>query len=84
MTHKRREETIRSMESITTQLLVAFYKRTGRKPESIIMYRDGVGEGHFDNVMKYEGMLYTCIFCFCYCCYGLCRGRRHASCFYAP
>lgn len=55
MTHKRREETIRSMESITTQLLVAFYKKTGRKPESLIMYRDGVGEGHFDNVMKYEG-----------------------------
>ncbi|KAF3333035.1 protein argonaute MEL1-like protein [Carex littledalei] len=36
------------------ELLVAFYKSTGRKPERIIFYRDGVSEGQFSHVLLQE------------------------------
>ncbi|KAF3340603.1 protein argonaute MEL1-like protein [Carex littledalei] len=36
------------------QLLVAFYKSTGRKPDRIIFYRDGVSEGQFSHVLLHE------------------------------
>ncbi|KAM0874638.1 hypothetical protein ACQ4PT_037324 [Festuca glaucescens] len=36
------------------ELLVSFYKATGRKPSRIIFYRDGVSEGQFSQVLLYE------------------------------
>ncbi|XP_039797428.1 protein argonaute MEL1-like [Panicum virgatum] len=36
------------------ELLSSFYKRTGRKPERIIFYRDGVSEGQFSHVLLHE------------------------------
>ena len=35
---------------MTRELLVAFYKATHHKPKRIIMYRDGVSEGQFQQV----------------------------------
>ncbi|KAJ4733389.1 Argonaute family protein [Rhynchospora pubera] len=36
------------------ELMVAFYKTTGRKPDRIIFYRDGVSEGQFNHVLLNE------------------------------
>ncbi|WJX44066.1 argonaute 5 [Trifolium repens] len=36
------------------ELIISFYKSTGRKPERIIFYRDGVSEGQFNQVLLYE------------------------------
>ncbi|CAD6220784.1 unnamed protein product [Miscanthus lutarioriparius] len=36
------------------ELLTSFYKRTGRKPQRIIFYRDGVSEGQFSHVLLHE------------------------------
>ncbi|RLN32970.1 hypothetical protein C2845_PM03G22800 [Panicum miliaceum] len=36
------------------ELLSSFFKRTGRKPERIIFYRDGVSEGQFSHVLLHE------------------------------
>uniref|UniRef100_J3LTS6 Piwi domain-containing protein n=2 Tax=Oryza brachyantha TaxID=4533 RepID=J3LTS6_ORYBR len=35
-------------------LLIAFRKKTGRRPERIIFYRDGVSEGQFSHVLLHE------------------------------
>jgi eukaryotic translation initiation factor 2C len=49
------EEIIQDMENLTIKLLRGFLKQTGgRKPESIIMYRDGVSEGQFLKVLANE------------------------------
>ncbi|XVE59481.1 hypothetical protein DITRI_Ditri05aG0049300 [Diplodiscus trichospermus] len=36
------------------ELLVAFFKSTGQKPQRIIFFRDGVSEGQFSQVLLYE------------------------------
>ncbi|XP_076896843.1 protein argonaute 1-like [Bidens hawaiensis] len=36
------------------ELLLAFWRATGQKPERIIFYRDGVSEGQFYQVLLYE------------------------------
>uniref|UniRef100_A0A0D9ZEI7 Piwi domain-containing protein n=1 Tax=Oryza glumipatula TaxID=40148 RepID=A0A0D9ZEI7_9ORYZ len=36
------------------ELLIAFRKKTGRRPERIIFYRDGVSEGQFSHVLLHE------------------------------
>ncbi|CAK9150489.1 unnamed protein product [Ilex paraguariensis] len=36
------------------ELLIAFRKSTGHKPDRIIFYRDGVSEGQFSQVLLYE------------------------------
>lgn len=36
------------------ELLIAFRRRTGRRPERIIFYRDGVSEGQFSHVLLHE------------------------------
>ncbi|KAI0529001.1 hypothetical protein KFK09_001546 [Dendrobium nobile] len=36
------------------ELIQSFYKATGRKPERIIFYRDGVSEGQFLQVLEHE------------------------------
>ena len=48
------EEMILDMKKITTSLLKKFYKETKQKPESLIMFRDGVSEGQFVSVMARE------------------------------
>ena len=48
------EEMILDMKKITTSLLKKFYKESQQKPESLIMFRDGVSEGQFVSVMARE------------------------------
>ena len=47
-------EEIVQMEKITYNLLKKFNKKTQRKPEQIIYYRDGVSEGQFAAVLNHE------------------------------
>eukprot|EP00088_Acartia_fossae_P049385 TRINITY_DN5436_c0_g1_i1.p1 TRINITY_DN5436_c0_g1~~TRINITY_DN5436_c0_g1_i1.p1 ORF type:complete len:857 (-),score=211.64 TRINITY_DN5436_c0_g1_i1:190-2724(-) len=49
------EEIIQDMEDITYKLLKGFYDKTkGKKPQKIIMFRDGVSEGQFLKVLAKE------------------------------
>ena len=43
---KCRESVVYLLDAVRERL-VHFYKQTGRKPERIIVYRDGVSEGQF-------------------------------------
>lgn len=50
-----RVEIIEDLKTMTEKLLITFYKHTGkRKPQRIIMYRDGVSEGQFSQVQQIE------------------------------
>jgi eukaryotic translation initiation factor 2C len=49
-----RVEIIVDLEDMVKQLLQSFYQTTGRKPESILFYRDGVSEGQFPEVQQKE------------------------------
>jgi eukaryotic translation initiation factor 2C len=49
-----RQELIINLKQMAKELLQEFNRTTGYKPESIVFYRDGVSEGQFDQVMKYE------------------------------
>ena len=49
------EEVINDMKNVTKNLLLKFHEANkGRKPEKIIMYRDGVSEGQFLTVLASE------------------------------
>ena len=49
------QEIINDLAVIVRELLIEFYKANGNcKPSRIIFYRDGVGEGKFDQVLVYE------------------------------
>ena len=49
------EEVIHDMRNVTKNLLLKFHEANkGRKPEKIIMYRDGVSEGQFLTVLASE------------------------------
>merc|ERR1712126_484324 len=49
------EEVISDMKNVTKNLLLKFHEANkGRKPEKIIMYRDGVSEGQFLTVLSSE------------------------------
>ena len=49
------EEVIQDMKNVTKNLLVKFHAANkGRKPEKIIMFRDGVSEGQFLTVLAKE------------------------------
>ena len=49
------EEIIHDMKKITKSLLLKFHQANkGRKPEKIIMFRDGVSEGQFLIVLASE------------------------------
>ena len=53
----KNEEVIQDMKNITVVLLKKFYERNnGRKPERLIMFRDGVSEGQFLTVLAKELM----------------------------
>lgn len=41
---------IEDMEGVTKELLLQFYRNVKKKPCKIVMYRDGVSEGQFQQV----------------------------------
>uniref|UniRef100_A0A646QFB5 Argonaute-2 n=1 Tax=Hemiscolopendra marginata TaxID=943146 RepID=A0A646QFB5_9MYRI len=51
---KHRVETITTLKDKVRELLMAFYKNTKFKPNRIIFYRDGVGEGQFYEILRIE------------------------------
>ena len=51
---KHRQERIEELKDMAKELLKKFYKSTGKKPERIIFYRDGVSEGQFRDVLINE------------------------------
>ena len=49
------EEVIHDMKNVTKNLLMKFHaENKGRKPEKLVMYRDGVSEGQFLTVLASE------------------------------
>ncbi|KAL5677344.1 hypothetical protein ACJX0J_013475, partial [Zea mays] len=48
------EEIIQNLDGMIRELLISFYKRTGKKPKRIIFYRDGISEGQFNHVLILE------------------------------
>ena len=49
------EEVIKDMKNVTKHLLLQFFKQNGkRKPEKLIMFRDGCSEGQFLTVLANE------------------------------
>ncbi|KAI6234711.1 Protein argonaute-2 [Aphelenchoides fujianensis] len=51
---QHRHELISDLSYMVRELLVQFYRNTRFKPTRIIMYRDGVSEGQFLNVLQHE------------------------------
>ncbi|CAJ0564733.1 unnamed protein product, partial [Mesorhabditis spiculigera] len=51
---QHRQEIISDLTYMVRELLVQFYRNTRFKPTRIIVYRDGVSEGQFFNVLQYE------------------------------
>ncbi|RHY33456.1 hypothetical protein DYB32_001639 [Aphanomyces invadans] len=49
-----RVEHIEDLAGITHELLRRFYQATHVKPERILIYRDGISEGQFSNILKKE------------------------------
>ncbi|CAG9530415.1 unnamed protein product [Cercopithifilaria johnstoni] len=49
-----RQEIISDLTYMVRELLIQFYRSTRFKPTRIIIYRDGVSEGQFFNVLQYE------------------------------
>ena len=51
---EQNEEVIQDMKDVTKNLLKRFKEETNRKPEKIVMFRDGVSEGQFLIVLAKE------------------------------
>ncbi|CAG8562563.1 9934_t:CDS:2 [Paraglomus occultum] len=51
---KSRVEIIESIEEMVIELLRIFHRTTKRKPQRILFYRDGVGEGQYEDIVHYE------------------------------
>ncbi len=49
-----RQEIIADLAGMTRELLMQFYRSTRFKPTRIVMYRDGVSEGQFPQVLAHE------------------------------
>ena len=47
-----RQELIENMAEIVEKNLKEFQKETGKLPKRLIMFRDGVSEGYFDEVRR--------------------------------
>ncbi|KAF9208010.1 Eukaryotic translation initiation factor 2C [Haplosporangium sp. Z 27] len=47
-------ETIADLSDMAVELLKTFFQTCGRKPERIMMYRDGVSEGQFKEILEKE------------------------------
>ncbi|KAL6639221.1 hypothetical protein ACP70R_022951 [Stipagrostis hirtigluma subsp. patula] len=48
------KEIINGLEDIIKELLIAFQKESGERPQQLIFYRDGVGESQFKEVFEKE------------------------------
>ncbi|TPX39954.1 hypothetical protein SeMB42_g06174 [Synchytrium endobioticum] len=49
-----RQEVIQDLTGMVVELLKTFYQTCGSKPDRIVMYRDGVSEGQFSEVLRNE------------------------------
>ena len=49
-----RQEIIEQLNEMTQKLLLAFYRKTTKKPERIVFFRDGVSEGQFQHCLAQE------------------------------
>ncbi|TPX31606.1 hypothetical protein SmJEL517_g05103 [Synchytrium microbalum] len=49
-----RQEVIQDLSGMVVELLKTFYQTCGSKPDRVIMYRDGVSEGQFSEVLRNE------------------------------
>jgi eukaryotic translation initiation factor 2C len=49
-----REEVIVGVRSMVTEIVAQFKKRTNQFPVRVLYFRDGVAEGQFDKVKKFE------------------------------
>ena len=45
---------LQDFKGMVQELLQEFYRNTKKRPERIIVYRDGVSEGQFDAVVREE------------------------------
>ena len=45
---------VQDFKGMVQELLQEFYRNTKKRPEKIIVYRDGVSEGQFDAVVREE------------------------------
>ena len=45
---------VQDFKGMVQELLQEFYRNTKKRPERIIVYRDGVSEGQFDAVVREE------------------------------
>ena len=61
---------MQDFKGMVQELLQEFYRNTKKRPEKIIVYRDGVSEGQFDAVVREElpqvtifGSLPLLVFC---------------------
>ena len=51
---------LQDFKGMVQELLQEFYRNTRKRPEKIIVYRDGVSEGQFDAVVREELPQVTC------------------------
>ena len=51
------EEFIQDLKNVVNKLLKQFNKITKKKPQALVMFRDGVSEGQFTIVMARELMV---------------------------
>lgn len=51
---QHRQEIIHDLSTMVRDLMIEFYRATHFKPVRIILYRDGVSEGQFQQVLSYE------------------------------
>ncbi|KRY60812.1 Protein argonaute-2, partial [Trichinella britovi] len=51
---QHRQEIITDLANMVKELLIQFYRSTRFKPTRILLYRDGVSEGQFFNVLQHE------------------------------
>ncbi|XP_039253846.2 protein argonaute-2-like [Styela clava] len=51
---QHRQEIIQDLSTMVRDLMIEFYRATHYKPVRVIMYRDGVSEGQFNQVLSHE------------------------------
>ena len=57
-----RTEIIADLANMVKEMLKTYYHTSGKKPERILFYRDGVSEGQFEQVLKGEIKAVKCIY----------------------
>jgi len=53
-TQQAKLEIIQDIKNMVKELLIAFHKATGTKPERVLFYRDGISEGQFNEALRVE------------------------------